>query len=63
MTSDPVRLTGYGLLTLIRRVVNLGASLLIGLLFGVHMGLFMWGGLWLRSSDLRSVFPLRKMAA
>jgi hypothetical protein len=32
-------------------------------LFGVYLGLAMWGGLWLRSSDLRSVFPLRKMAA
>ena len=32
-------------------------------LFGVYLGLFMWGGLWLRSPDLRSVFPVRKMAA
>jgi len=32
-------------------------------LFGVYLGLFMWGGLWLRSPDLRSVFPVRKLAA
>ena len=32
-------------------------------LFGVYLGLFMWGGLWLRDPDLRAVFPLRKMAA
>jgi len=32
-------------------------------LFGVYLGLFMWGGLWLRSPDLRGVFPLRKLAA
>ena len=31
-------------------------------LFGVYLGLFMWGGLWLRSPDLRSVFPVRRMA-
>ena len=30
-------------------------------LFGVYLGLFMWGGLWLRSPDLRGVFPLRKV--
>ena len=31
-------------------------------LFGVYLGLFMWGGLWLRSPDLRGVFPVRRMA-
>jgi hypothetical protein len=31
-------------------------------LFGVYLGLFMWGGLWLRSPDLRAVFPVRRMA-
>jgi hypothetical protein len=31
-------------------------------LFGVYLGLFMWGGLWLRDPLLRSLFPLRKMA-
>jgi hypothetical protein len=31
-------------------------------LFGVYLGLFMWGGLWLRDPDLRAVFPVRRMA-
>ncbi len=26
-------------------------------LFGVYLGLFMWGGLWLRSPAFRKVFP------
>lgn len=28
-------------------------------LFGVYLGFFMWGGLWLRDASLRSMFPLR----
>lgn len=28
-------------------------------LFGVYLGLFMWGGLWLRDPALRALFPLR----
>lgn len=27
-------------------------------LFGIYLGLFMWGGLWLRDATLRAVFPL-----
>ena len=30
------------------------------ILFGVYLGLFMWGGLWLRSPGLRAVFPYRR---
>jgi hypothetical protein len=26
-------------------------------LFGVYVGLFMWGGLWLRSPALRALIP------
>jgi len=29
-------------------------------LFGAYLGLFMWGGLWLRDAGLRAVFPLRR---
>ena len=29
-------------------------------LFGVYLGLFMWGGLWLRDEKLRDVFPYRR---
>ena len=28
-------------------------------LFSVYLGLFMWGGLWLRMPDLRALFPFR----
>lgn len=28
-------------------------------LFGVYLGLFMWGGLWLRDPALRALFPFR----
>jgi hypothetical protein len=37
--------------------LRLGNPLLSHTLFGVYLGLFMWGGLWLRSPALRSVFP------
>lgn len=29
------------------------------LLFGGYLGLFVWGGLWLRDARLRALFPLR----
>ena len=29
------------------------------ILFGLYLGLFMWGGLWLRDARLRAVFPWR----
>lgn len=32
-------------------------------LFGVYMGLFMWGGLWLRDPSLRALFPFRRSPA
>ena len=28
--------------------------------FGIYLGLFMWGGLWLRDPRLRALFPLRR---
>ncbi len=31
-------------------------------LFGVYMGLFMWGGLWLRDPALRAIFPIPREA-
>ena len=31
-------------------------------LFGVYLGLIMWGGLWLRDASLRAVFPIRRTA-
>lgn len=32
-------------------------------LFGIYLGLFMWGGLWLRDDRLRSLFPIRRSAS
>ena len=31
-------------------------------LFGVYLGLLMWGGLWLREPALRALFPVRRNA-
>ncbi|MGV8930340.1 MAG: DoxX family protein [Brevundimonas sp.] len=31
-------------------------------LFGVYLGLAMWGGLWLRDERLRALFPFRRTA-
>ena len=31
-------------------------------LFSVYLGLFMWGGLWLRDAALRRLFPSRRAA-
>ena len=30
-------------------------------LFGIYLGLIMWGGLWLRSPELRALFPWRML--
>ncbi len=32
-------------------------------LFGVYLGLFMWGGLWLRDPALSALFPFRRTPA
>jgi hypothetical protein len=32
-------------------------------LFGVYLGVIMWGGLWLRDSALRALFPVRRRAS
>jgi DoxX-like family len=36
-----------------------GNPLFSHILFGVYLGLLMWGGLWLRDARLRTLFPLR----
>lgn len=28
-------------------------------MFSIYLGLFMWGGLWLRDEKLRALFPWR----
>ncbi|HWU12626.1 MAG TPA: DoxX family protein [Caulobacter sp.] len=32
-------------------------------LFSIYLGLFMWGGLWLRTPALRALFPWRETAS
>jgi hypothetical protein len=38
--------------------LRIGSPLLTHVLFGVYLGLLMWGGLWLRDERFRFVFPL-----
>lgn len=37
-----------------------GSPLLSNTLFGVYLGLAVWGGLWLREPRLRTLLPLRR---
>ncbi|MDB5562083.1 MAG: Arginine/ornithine antiporter ArcD [Hyphomicrobiales bacterium] len=39
--------------------VRIGDPLFSHVLFGVYLGLFVWGGLFLRDGRLRSLFPVR----
>jgi hypothetical protein len=39
--------------------IRVGSPLFTHVLFGVYLGLFIWGGLYLRDSRLRAVFPIR----
>jgi hypothetical protein len=39
--------------------VRVGDPLVTHVLFGVYLGLFAWGGLWLRDPQLRKLFPVR----
>jgi hypothetical protein len=39
--------------------VRVGSPLFSHILFGVYLGLFVWGGLWLRDPRLRALIPLR----
>jgi hypothetical protein len=39
--------------------IRVGNPLLSHQLFSIYLGLFMWGGLWLRDPALRALFPWR----
>ena len=39
--------------------IRVGSPLFSHQLFSIYLGLFMWGGLWLRAPALRAVFPWR----
>ncbi len=40
--------------------LRVGSPLFSHILFSVYLGLFLWGGLWLRDPALRAIFPLRR---
>src|SRR5215212_1022476 len=53
-----VLLTGY-LGGAIATHLSAGSPLLSSTLFGVYLGLAVWGGLWLRDPRIRALLPLR----
>lgn len=52
-----VLLTGY-LGGAIASHMRIASPLFSHTLFGIYIGLFVWGGLWLRNPALRSLFPV-----
>lgn len=40
--------------------IRAGSPLFSHVLFSIYLGLFMWGGLWLRDAALRALFPFRR---
>jgi hypothetical protein len=38
--------------------IRAGSPLFTHVLFSIYLGLFMWGGLWLRDPRLRALFPI-----
>ena len=40
--------------------VRIGSPLFSHTLFGLYLGLMVWGGLWLRDRDLRTLIPFRR---
>jgi hypothetical protein len=38
--------------------IRVGSPLFSHTLFSIYLGLFMWGGLWLRDPRLRALFPV-----
>ena len=43
--------------------VRIGSPLFSHILFGVYLGVMLWGGLWLRDPRLRALIPLRMGAS
>ncbi|MGR4889571.1 DoxX family protein [Sphingopyxis sp. LARHCG72] len=57
-----ILITGY-LGGAIATQVRVGNPLFSHMLFGVYLGLMLWGGLWLRDPRLRAMIPFRAGAA
>jgi hypothetical protein len=43
--------------------IRAGSPLFTHILFSIYLGLFMWGGLWLRDERLRALFPIDREAS
>jgi hypothetical protein len=43
--------------------IRVGNPLFSHILFSIYLGLFMWGGLWLRDPRLRALFPFARETA
>ena len=54
-----ILLTGY-LGGAIASQLRIGEPWVSHILFGVYLGLFVWGGLYLRNDRLRAIFPIRQ---
>ncbi|KWV54070.1 hypothetical protein AS156_07490 [Bradyrhizobium macuxiense] len=54
-----ILLTGY-LGGAIASHVRIGSPLFTHTLFGLYLGLMVWGGLYLRDANLRRLFPFRR---
>lgn len=54
-----ILLTGY-LGGAIASHVRIGSPLFSHVLFGLYLGLMLWGGLWLRDGSLRPLIPFRR---
>ena len=54
-----ILLTGY-LGGAIASHLRIGSPLFSHILFGLYLGLMMWGGLWLRDRSLRNLIPLQR---
>ena len=54
-----VLLTGY-LGGAVATHVRIDSPLFSHVLFGVYLGVILWGGLWLREPRLRALFPLKR---
>jgi len=54
-----ILLTGY-LGGAIASQLRIGEPWFSHILFGVYLGLFVWGGLYLRNDRLRAIFPIRQ---
>jgi hypothetical protein len=40
--------------------VRIGSPLFTHTLFGLYLGLMVWGGLWLRDRNLRTLIPFQR---